>query len=58
MKKIKLEKFNNQNLKMISKDLVLSNSGEGIIIKGEVTKGILLRGYSKEDFSKIRNCEK
>ncbi len=52
-KKIKLEKFNNQNLKMISKDLVLSNSGEGIIIKGEVTKGILLRGYSKEDFSKL-----
>ena len=29
---IKLEKLNNQNLKMISKDLVLSNSGEGIII--------------------------
>ena len=52
-KKIELEKFDNQNLKMISKDLVLSNSGEGIIIKGEVTKGILLRGYSKEDFSKL-----
>ena len=52
-KKIKLEKIDNQNLKMISKDLVLSNSGEGVIIKGEVTKGILLRGYSKEDFSKL-----
>ena len=52
-KKIELEKFDNQNLKMISKDLVLSNSGEGIIIKGEITKGILLRGYSKEDFSKL-----
>ena len=52
-KKIELKKFNNQNLKMISKDLVLSNSGEGIIIKGEITKGILLRGYSKEDFSKL-----
>ena len=52
-KKIELEKFDNQNLKMISKDLVLSNSGEGVIIKGEVTKGILLRGYSKEDFSKL-----
>ena len=52
-KKIDLEKLNNQNLKIISKDLVLSNSGEGIIIKGEVTKGIILRGYSKEDFSKL-----
>ena len=38
---------------MISKDLVLSNSGEGIIIKGEVTKGIILRGYSNQDFSKL-----
>ena len=52
-KEIELEKLNNQNLKMISKDLVLSNSGEGIIIKGQVTKGILLRGYSREDFSKL-----
>ena len=52
-KKIELEKLDNQNLKMISKDLVLSNSGEGIIIKGEVTKGIVLRGYSKQDFSKL-----
>ena len=52
-KKIELEKLNNQNLKIISKDLVLSNSGEGIIIKGEITKGIILRGYSKEDFSKL-----
>ena len=51
--KIELEKLNNQNLKMISKDLVLSNSGEGIIVKGKITKGILLRGYSKEDFSKL-----
>ena len=52
-KKIELEKLNNQNLKMISKDLILSNSGEGIIIKGEVTKGIILRGYSNQDFSKL-----
>ena len=52
-KEIELEKLNNQNLKMISKDLVLSNSGEGIIIKGEVTKGIILRGYSNQDFSKL-----
>ena len=36
-KKIELEKLNNQNLKMISK-VVFSNSGEGIIIKGQTTK--------------------
>ena len=52
-KKIELEKLNNQNLKIISKDLILSNSGEGIIIKGEVTKGIILRGYTKNDFFKL-----
>ena len=52
-KKIELENLNNQNLKIISKDLILSNSGEGIIIKGEVTKGIILRGYTKNDFSKL-----
>ena len=52
-KKIDLEKLNNQNLKVISQDLVLSNSGEGIIIKEDITKGIILRGYSKEDFSKL-----
>ena len=52
-KKIELEKINNQNLKIISKNLVLSNSGEGIIIKSEITKGIIFRGYSREDFSKL-----
>jgi len=52
-KKIELKKINNQNLKIISKNLVLSNSGEGIIIKSEITKGIIFRGYSREDFSKL-----
>ena len=42
-----------QKLNSISKNLILSNSGEGIIIKGEVTKGIILRGYSNQDFSKL-----
>ena len=52
-KKIEIEKLNNQNLNSISKDLILSNSGEGIIIKGEFTKGIILRGYTGEDFPKL-----
>ena len=38
----------NQNLKKISNNLILSNSGEAIIIKSETSKGILLRGYNRD----------
>jgi len=31
-----------------------SNSGEAIIIQKDVSKGIVLRGYSKNDFSKLK----
>ncbi len=51
--KIELEKLNYQDLKLISKNLLFSNSGEAIIIKKDLTKGIILRGYSKNDFSKL-----
>ena len=34
-----------KNLKGISKNLILSNTGEAIILKNKLTKGILLRGY-------------
>jgi lipoprotein-releasing system permease protein len=44
----------NQNIKNISKDLILSNSGEAIIIKSNTSKGILLRGYESNDFSKLK----
>jgi len=42
-----------QKLISISKDIILSNSGESIIIKGSISKGILLRGYNSDDFSKL-----
>ena len=42
-----------QNLKNVSKNLILSNSGEAIIIKSDTSKGILLRGYKNDDFSKL-----
>tara|TARA_Y100000591_G_scaffold243878_1_gene214703 strand:- start:1318 stop:2547 length:1230 start_codon:yes stop_codon:yes gene_type:complete len=42
-----------QNVKNISKDLILSNSGEAIIINSDFTKGIMLRGYESKDFSKL-----
>ncbi len=51
--KIAKEKLNNQNLKSISESLIFSNSGEGIMIKKDITKGILLRGYFEKDFSKL-----
>ena len=43
----------NQNLLNISENLILSNSGEAIIIKSGISKGVLLRGYQSEDFSKL-----
>ena len=50
--KIDLDKVNS-NLKKISKNLILSNSGEAIIIKNNTSKGILLRGYKNNDFSSL-----
>ena len=54
--KIDIDKIN-QDLKSISRDLILSNSGEGIIIKNDTSKGILLRGYKSIDFSKLKIFE-
>ena len=48
----------NQNLKEISKNTILSNSGEAIIIKSNTSKGILLRGYKNNDFSKLEIFKK
>ena len=50
---INIDKINNHELEKISEDLVFSNSGEGIIISKEYTKGIVLRGYNEKDFTKL-----
>jgi lipoprotein-releasing system permease protein len=50
---INLKKIDESKLKLISKNLILSNSSQGIIIKEENSKGIMLRGYLKKDFSKL-----
>ena len=42
-----------QKLKSISKNFILTNSSEGIIIKSDISKGILVRGYKSKDFSKL-----
>ena len=51
--KIDIINLKNNSLNQISKNLILSNSGEAIIIKSDTSKGILLRGYSSEDFSNL-----
>ena len=51
--KIIIKDFENTNLKLISKNLILSNSGEAIILKSDTSKGILLRGYLGKDFSSL-----
>ena len=42
------DKINNK-LKLISKNIIFSNSGEAIILKNNNTKGIVLRGYKHND---------
>tara|TARA_B100001142_G_scaffold264177_1_gene267723 strand:- start:3134 stop:4366 length:1233 start_codon:yes stop_codon:yes gene_type:complete len=51
--KIDTNIINDNNLKLISNELIFSNSGESIIINKDYTKGLVLRGYSKADFSKL-----
>ena len=50
---IEIEKLKLNNLKLISDELILSNSGEAIMIKSETSKGIVLRGYKNNDFPKL-----
>ena len=52
-KYINPERFKNVQLNSISKNLMSSNSGEAIIIQRNISKGIVLRGYSQNDFSKL-----
>ena len=55
---INLKKLNEVSLKKISNELILSNSGEAIIVSKNYTKGLVLRGYKKKDFSKLNVVKK
>ena len=55
---ISADKLKNKELKKISEELLFSNSGEAIIISQDFTKGIVLRGYSQKDFSKLNVVNK
>ncbi len=46
-------KIESNDLKLISQYALFSNSGEAIILKNETSKGIVLRGYQSNDFSKL-----
>jgi len=51
---IDISKFSNSNLNNLYKDLILTNSGEGVLIGKNTTKGLVLKGYSSEDFLKLK----
>ena len=51
---IEIDKLKKTNLNLISENLILSNSGESIIIKKDKSKGLVLRGYSRKDFSTLK----
>ena len=46
--------LNNVQLNSISKNLISSNLGEAVIIQTNISKGIVLRGYTQKDFSKLQ----
>ena len=49
-----LSKLKNQSIIEISENFFLSNSGEAVIVHNSYTKGIILRGYLKDDFKKLK----
>ena len=51
---VNLTKLNDDKIKKISNSFFLSNSGEAVIIHNSYTKGIILRGYLRDDFKKLK----
>ena len=52
--KIELNNKINEKLDIISNEYIFSNTGEAIILKNDMSKGIMLRGYNEKDFPKLR----
>ena len=48
-----IKKIDSSNLKSQIEGFLISNNGEGIIINEKITKGVLLRGYKKEEFQSL-----
>ena len=53
-KTIDLNKFQNKEIVNLKPIFLSSNSGEAIIISKEYSKGVLLRGYGKTEFKKLK----
>ena len=53
-KQIDKSKLNDENLQLISNDLIFSSNGEAVLLNKDFTKGIILRGYKNEDFLKLQ----
>ena len=51
---IDLQKLKDNQIIDISEDFFLSNSGEAVIVHNSYTKGIILRGYLRDDFKKLK----
>ena len=52
-----IKKINNSNFSNLS-ETMFSLNGEGILIKNDTTKGILVRGYKQQDILKIKVINK
>ena len=52
--KIDIKKLKNSNFINQISEIIFSNNGEGILIKEKFTKGVMLRGYKKEDFKNLK----
>jgi len=52
------ELFNDKRINNLSEKFVYSNSGEGVLINKDYTKGLLLRGYLTDDFQKLSIVKK
>ena len=55
---ISFKKLKDKNLKLMSEELIFSNSGEAIVISKDYTKGLVLRGYISKDFIKLNVVKK
>ncbi len=52
-KYINPDRLNSPELNSVSKNLISSNTSEAIVINSNNSKGIILRGYKSNDFSKL-----
>ena len=57
-KEIDLNKFQNKEILNLEPVFLTSNSGEAIIINKNYSKGVLLRGYNKREFKKLKIVNK